>query len=622
MSRLVRSGLLVAALLAATGALAAEPKVTAGFDALEIRPDGMTDYEITIAGTDLPDLRTAPRPDFSAFDVLGGPSRSSSTQVSIVGGKMESTRSLTFTWRVVPRGGREGELSVPAFVHETGSLRLRVPAASVRSTMQAAEPRSRGRYGGSTPWDPFDSRRRQQQPEPSQDAHLEVVADVSDEEVWLGQEVVVTHLVEFGSELVVRSFDPEPAEFPGFEKEEREVNHRGRSVAGRDWQEVPLAQWRLVPLTAGTKELPARGYTLTVQRRSRDFFDGFFGGGEQRVRRATRPVSLRVRPLPFGAPESFSGAVGTFQLESELGTSELAEGDGTTLRVVVKGSGNFGRVKAPALELPEGLRSFEAEVREDTRKGRDGLTTGAKIFEFPLLVETSGRLTIPAVRWSYFDPKAGRYVTRETRPQLLNAAPSEDPDVGAGLPTGGTRLVETLDADIHHVRSSWSEAAPARSSDGLPAWFWPLLAGAPLLPFAAAAWAHRQRWLGRDPERDRRRQAGAHARRRAAEAATAARQGRTVEAADAAAEAVGRLVAVRLGTGGAAPSPAETERLVTEAAGAELGRAVRELLADCDYLRFAGAGGDPARASELAARAKELVGRLEQVPAAAEGGKG
>ena len=75
--RSVLAGLLVLALV--LPAAAQELKVTAAFDALEIRPDDITVYAITVSGGELPRLRRDPSPDFSAFRVVSGPSRGSST---------------------------------------------------------------------------------------------------------------------------------------------------------------------------------------------------------------------------------------------------------------------------------------------------------------------------------------------------------------------------------------------------------------------------------------------------------------------------------------------------------------------------------------------------------------
>ena len=66
------------ALLFAVGAgAAADLKVTAAFDVLEVRPDDLLLYEITVSGSDIPRMRQDPNPDFSDFQVISGPSRGS-----------------------------------------------------------------------------------------------------------------------------------------------------------------------------------------------------------------------------------------------------------------------------------------------------------------------------------------------------------------------------------------------------------------------------------------------------------------------------------------------------------------------------------------------------------------
>jgi hypothetical protein len=602
-------------------AAAADLKVTATFDALEIRPDDLVAYTITITGQDLPRLRQDPSPDFTGFQVSSGPSRGSSTSINMVGGQTRMEQSLTLTWQLMPRGGREGTLTVPAFAMALGSEALRVPPATVKSDLQAAPRRRTGRRRSGA-FDPFSSQRRgRSSGAGTQDQHLEIRERISGREVYLGEEVVLTHVLEFGPGSVVRTFDPEAVEFSGFEKQERKVEHQARKVSGKDWQEVPLAQWRLVPFTTGKRAIPARGYVLHLQPNSRDLFEGFFSAGERQVRRATRSIEIDVKPLPRGAPRDFGGAVGTFQVESSLGARSLNQGDGTTLSVVVRGTGNFAAVKAPELRLPTGVRAFDPEVRDDTRKGRDGRTTGAKIFDYPLLIESAGEHRFEPLTWSYFDPKSGRYVTRQTRPLSLSAAVSAAP-VSTGLGQAPrTSVVETLDSDIEHVATAWTPLPLRESSPGgLPAWFWPFLLAGPFLPVAGAVWSL-TRSRNSDARTSRSKQAGKEARRRLSVASAAAKAGESAEAADAAAAAVSRFVVDRCGVGGAEPVASEVVALVKEQAGEALAARVSAHLADCDFLRFAGAdpGGGEARAR--AEEATRLLQELERALSQGQGGR-
>ena len=54
-------------------------------------------------------------------------------------------------------------------------------------------------------------------------------------------------------------------------------------------------------------------------------FDGFFDEyATVRKKVKTQPVSVTVKPLPPGAPETFAGGVGVFSVDAQLSRDSLA----------------------------------------------------------------------------------------------------------------------------------------------------------------------------------------------------------------------------------------------------------------------------------------------------------
>ena len=78
------------------------------------------------------------------------------------------------------------------------------------------------------------------------------------------------------------------------------------------------------------------------------FFQDFFGGTtEKEIAVTSQPEALKVLPLPTeGRPAGFGGAVGEFEIASELSAAQSAAGDPLTLRLKVTGTGNFDRVNS------------------------------------------------------------------------------------------------------------------------------------------------------------------------------------------------------------------------------------------------------------------------------------
>jgi hypothetical protein len=154
------------------------------------------------------------------------------------------------------------------------------------------------------------------------------------------------------------------------------------------------------------------------------FFQNFFGGTtEKDITVASTPTQFNVLPLPSqNRPEGFSGAVGTFQISSELSTTTATVGDPVTLRLQITGAGNFDRVNSTMLG---GVDHWKTYAPHSSFAASDNAGYhGRKVFEQPLIAAQPGNETLPGVAFSYFDPDAGRYETLRTAPLSVAVAPA------------------------------------------------------------------------------------------------------------------------------------------------------------------------------------------------------
>jgi hypothetical protein len=96
----------------------------------------------------------------------------------------------------------------------------------------------------------------------------------------------------------------------------------------------------------------------------------------------------------------------------------------------VEGTGNLKWIdRGPELKAP-GTKVYPPQIKSDLRPTADGLT-GSRTWEFVLVPETTGRVEIPSLAFSYFDPAAARIVTTQTPPLSLQV---EGGTIAAGLP--------------------------------------------------------------------------------------------------------------------------------------------------------------------------------------------
>jgi hypothetical protein len=146
---------------------------------------------------------------------------------------------------------------------------------------------------------------------------------------------------------------------------------------------------------------------------------------------------VTVLPLPVaGRPANFSGAVGQFQIASELTPATGGVGDPLTFKLTVTGKGNLSRVSPDALHDSSEWRVYrpESKLTADDDTGLQGFKT----FSQPVVPLQAGQLTLPALAFSYFDPEVGRYETRETHPISVTVAPgSGSAQVASSLRAGG-----------------------------------------------------------------------------------------------------------------------------------------------------------------------------------------
>jgi hypothetical protein len=151
---------------------------------------------------------------------------------------------------------------------------------------------------------------------------------------------------------------------------------------------------------------------------------------------ASPSAELKVLPLPMqGQPKDFSGAVGNFQVSSDISPARAAAGDPLTLRLHISGVGNFDRVDSTMFERLDGWKTYPAKSAF-TPSDAAGYK-GEKVFEQPLIAALPGEQTIPGLGFSYFNPNTQHYERAHTQPiKVMIAASLADSSLSA---PAGTR---------------------------------------------------------------------------------------------------------------------------------------------------------------------------------------
>ncbi len=238
------------------------------------------------------------------------------------------------------------------------------------------------------------------------------------------------------------------------DSEDSMQNYKGRRYQVDTW---PLT---LTPIQTGLQDLSFQfrisaqfpdqsGTNSPFGQRSPfggSIFDDFFGRTEQ-FNVYTEPLQVEVLPLPEAdKPESFSGAIGDFSLQVYSDAKSSRVGEPVMLSVEIAGSGNFDRIEGPELAESPAWRSYKPE---STFVPSDAIGLhGKKRFDYICIPQQAGSQELPAVRFSFFDPKSKQYIELDSPPIPMEVAPGKP-----GNPSAGT-----LNGDAHPLNGDTASA--------------------------------------------------------------------------------------------------------------------------------------------------------------------
>lgn len=147
-------------------------------------------------------------------------------------------------------------------------------------------------------------------------------------------------------------------------------------------------------------------------------FEGFFDRPEgepesYQLSLSSEPQKIHIKPLPEGAPASFNGAVGDFSISGHLTDSSIKAGEPVTYELSIEGKGNLPMLTAPEWDLPNGLETMDPIVSDTIDKSVAPME-GKKVFNYQITPDSAGRILLPAIEFSYFDPSTATYKSLHT----------------------------------------------------------------------------------------------------------------------------------------------------------------------------------------------------------------
>lgn len=185
--------------------------------------------------------------------------------------------------------------------------------------------------------------------------------------------------------------------------------------------------WQYLVTATDILLYPTRSGPLTIDPATIVIAESVFSD-RPRLELRSDPVQLNVVPLPAGAPEGFTGAVGRLDMQVALSAETVRLGEPVTLRQRISGAGNLEQIAPPALRVPDGWRVYPNPSNLTVQPASENIATlvGERTFEWRLIPERSGTQTFPALSFSYFDPVTEQYRTISAEPFTVDVLPGAD----------------------------------------------------------------------------------------------------------------------------------------------------------------------------------------------------
>ena len=262
--------------------------------------------------------------------------------------------------------------------------------------------------------------------------------------------------------------NPQFPVFNGFWSQELEtpqnINFVRENYNNQVYNSAVLRRYILLPQQTGDLTVDPSYMVCQIQIRTSgggfSMFDSFFDTYQTiRKRLSTPSATIKVNPLPSGAPASFGGGVGDFTMEVKLSADSIKAHEAGSLTVEISGSGNINLIETPIVELPQDFEKYDVKTDNSFSNGTSGLS-GKKVFEFPFIPRSEGLFVIPPVKYSYYSIRQGRYITLESDTLKLKVLENSNASSSGQVVSGvNKQSVVNLGSDIRYIFTSSADLA-------------------------------------------------------------------------------------------------------------------------------------------------------------------
>jgi len=411
--------------------------------------------------------------DFSNFNVLNGPSRSSSSSITMINGK--TTQNSNYTYAYTLSAKKEGTFTIPSASFKVDSKTVKSNAVSIKvvpgSVQNQNNPRDRRSQSNST----FNEK------------EVFIKAFASKSNPYVGEQVIITHKL-YISPSVNGGYRVDNINIPSqnglwsYTLGDPKANtpHTVEVIDGKRYTVYEIRKTAVFPQKAGDitvtpMEMKFTARVISQQSSGDPVFDQFFGGNQSArdytLNLQSNNVKLNVKELPkANQPENFSGISGNFTIRAMISRDKLKTNDATNLTITVSGSGNLQHIEDLNLIFPSGLDVTDPKITDNINTSGNTVS-GTRIFEYVIIPRNAGNFTLPSPSFSFFDLNTKSYKTISSLSFTLTVEKGNGDNYIAS--SSNQQKIKMLGNDIRFIKTTKNSLknATTESFFGSPLYF-------------------------------------------------------------------------------------------------------------------------------------------------------
>ena len=328
-------------------------------------------------------------PQFSDFQIIRGPSKSSST--SIINGDI--TKEITYSYVLKSK-------KIGVFTILPASIKVRNKTIGTRPVTIQVKKESSSNSKPNTPYDIVNRK-----------VHLVVSSDKK--RCYVGEPVVLTYKLYFN--LNVGNLNPQSVTYSNFWTEDvKKINSNTNKemFKGEQYNAAIVKQIVILPQSHGIQNIDPFSIDMvaSVPTSRRDIF-GMQAKSSINYTAVSNKLSIEVVPLPKeNVPKDFSGSVGLFNLTVEIDKDSLNVNQSASLSVNIEGSGNLNLIKFPEVKFDNELEVYDPKNIDRLNINKTGISGYVKN-NYLIVPRHKGEYILKAISFSFFNPKKKKYIT-------------------------------------------------------------------------------------------------------------------------------------------------------------------------------------------------------------------